>query len=277
MQRQIAAYVPSPPPKWIVAFARFGLLAKGIVYCLIGLLAFMAAFELNGRSESEADKQGVFKFVLKQPFGKVILLLIAIGLSLYSLWRLLQALKDTERKGENLKGLASRAGFLFSGVLYGGFAVAAFKMVAGLNQDSSGDSRETFARALLSQPLGQWLLGLVGLGVIGSGLKQVYKGFSERYKKDTETARLKHKTEAMLVRAGKIGYVARGIVWMVIGYFFIRAALDLNPSEAGGTSQVFQFLEGTFGSVLLGIVAIGLVCYGGFMFMRVKYQPIKTA
>jgi hypothetical protein len=275
--QNIAQYVPSPPPKWIISFARIGLFAKGVVYCLIGLLAFMAAFELNGSSESKADKQGVFQFVLEQPFGKVILIVIAAGLSFYCLWRLIQALKDTEHKGENVKGLGKRVGFLFSGVLYGGFAVAAFKMALGKENNNSHDGRETLARTLLEQPMGQWLLGLVGLGVIASGFYQIYKGLSNKYKKDTAGAPLKHETEVMLVRAGKVGYVARGIVWILIGYFFIRSAMDFNPEEAGGTGQAFQFVEGTFGSVLLGAIALGLICYGGYMFMRARYQPISTS
>src|SRR5688572_13311195 len=274
--QNIANYVPSPPPKWIVAFARVGLFAKGIVYCLIGLIAFMAAFELNGSSESEADKKGVFQFVLEQPFGKVLLIIIGVGLGFYCLWRFVQAFKDTEHKGDNAKGLGKRIGFLFSGVLYGGFAVAAFKMALGKGTNS-GDERETLARTLLEQPMGQWLLGLVGAVVIASGLYQIYKGISNKYKKDTAGAPLKHETEVMVVRAGKVGYIARGIVWILIGYFFIRAAMHFNPEEAGGTGQAFQFVEGVFGSVLLGAIALGLICYGGYMFIRARYQPISTS
>ncbi|KAA9331115.1 DUF1206 domain-containing protein [Adhaeribacter soli] len=275
--KNITAAMPSPPPKWVERFARIGLLANGLVYCLVGLLAFMAAFGLRKGSQENADREGVFKFVLEQPFGKVLLLLIALGLAFYSLWRLIQALKDTEQRGENLKGLGRRAGYLFSGVMYGGFAIAAFRLALGSGGSGKGDQRETLAQKVLEQPMGQWLLILIGLGVIGSGLYQIYRGVSNKYKKKVAGSNLKHETEEMMVRAGKAGYVARGIVWGLIGYFFIQAALHFNPSEAGGTGQAFRFLESSFGSILLGAVAVGLICYGAFMFMRAKYQPIKTA
>ena len=81
-----------------------------------------------------------------------------------------------------------------------------------------------------------------------------------------------------MIRAGKFGYVARGIVWIIIGYLFMQAALHSNPQEAGGTGSAFQFLEeASYGPFLLGAVAIGLFCYGVFMFMRAKYQPIRTS
>jgi hypothetical protein len=275
--KNISEYVPAPAPKWVERFARIGLIANGLVYCLVGLLAFMAAFHLKGNDAEDADQQGVFQFVMEQPFGKGLLLVIGLGLVSYSLWRIIQALKDTEHKGDGAKGLARRSGYLFSAVIYGGLAAAAFKMVMGYRESGKSDQRETVARTVLEQPLGKWILILIGLGVIASGLYQIYRGLSDKYKKDVGSAHLKHEAEVLLIRAGKIGYAARGIVWSLIGYFFILAAMHLNPSEAGGTGQAFQFLGGSFGSLLLAAVAIGLICYGGFMFMRAKYQPIQTA
>lgn len=275
--KNISEYVPGPTPKWVERFARIGLIANGLVYCLVGLLAFMAAFHLKGNTSANADQQGVFQFVLEQPFGKGLLLLIALGLICYCLWRITQALKDTEHKGDNVKGLARRSGYLFSAVVYGGLAVAAFKLVIGSGRTGKSDKRETLARTILEQPLGKWILVLIGIGVIASGLYQIYRGLSDKYKKDVASVHLKHETETILIRAGKLGYVARGIVWGLIGYFFIMAAIHLNPTEAGGTGQAFRFLEGTFGTLLLAAVAVGLICYGGFMFMRAKYQPIQTA
>ena len=80
-----------------------------------------------------------------------------------------------------------------------------------------------------------------------------------------------------MIRAGKFGYMARGVVWLLIGYLFLKAAKNANPEEAGGTGSAFQFLEeASYGSFLLGAVALGLLCYGVFMFMRARYQPIST-
>ncbi|MCC9168248.1 DUF1206 domain-containing protein [Pontibacter harenae] len=271
----ISQHVPSPPPQWVKNFARFGLTAKGVVYCLVGALAFMAAFEIGNESTNDANKNGAFRFIISQPYGIALLALVAVGLACYAIWRFIQAIKDTTHKGSDTKGIGRRIGYAFSGAVYGTLAFYAAKMVLG-NSTSGGsgdDSRQTFARELLKQPFGQWLVGIVAVGTIIMGLYQLYRAFSEKYRKQVKSAGLENDAEEMLMKAGKIGYVARGIVWMVIGYLFLQAALQANPNEAGGSSSAFQFLENSsYGSYILGAVALGLICYGVFMFLQAKYQ-----
>jgi hypothetical protein len=276
----ISIHAPSPPPKWVVRFAKVGLIAKGIVYCLIGVLAFMAAFELGGSSSQSSGRTGVFRLILEQPFGQVLLALIAVGLACYAIWRIIQALNDTESKGSDAKGIATRIGYFFSGLVYGALAYSAAKLVLGSGGSGGGgnDTRQSFAREVLQQPYGQWLVGAVAVGTIALGVYQIYRGLSDKYKKQVRNAGLTGDTESMMIKAGKVGYVARGIVWIIIGYLLLQAALQANASKAGGSSSAFQWLENSaYGSILLGAVALGLICYGGFMFMRAKYQPIYTS
>ena len=270
----IAAHVPTPPPQWIKTFAKVGLTAKGVVYCLVGALAFMAAFELGGNGEKNSGKTGVFHFVLEASYGQILLALIAMGLLCYTIWRFIEAIKDTQNKGNDAKGIAVRLRYAFSGLVYGALAYYAIKLLTG-NGGSGGDSRQTLVRELLQQPFGQWLVGLLALGTAIAGLHQIYLAVSEKYKKKVQKAGLKHETETLLIRAGKAGYIARGIVWVIIGWLFLKAAMSSDPQQAGGSSSAFQFLENSsYGSYLLGAVALGLICYGVFMFMRAKYQAI---
>ncbi|MBW7467236.1 DUF1206 domain-containing protein [Pontibacter aydingkolensis] len=273
--------MPSPPPKWVENFARVGLAAKGVVYCLVGILAFMAAFELGRNSSTQdAGKQGVFQFILEQPFGKWLLGIVAIGLVCYTIWRIIQAVQDTENKGNDAKAVAVRIRYLFSGLVYGALAYLAAKMVLGQRSGngSGSDSRETLASELLQQPFGQWLVGILAVGTMAAGVYQIYYGISDKYKKKVQGAGLKHELEGKMVRMGKIGYIARGVVWLVIGFMFLKAAMSSNAQKAGGSSDAFRFLEdSSYGSFLLGAVAVGLVFYGIFMFMRAKYQPISTS
>lgn len=275
--KDVAAYVPSAPPAWVKRFAKIGLVTKGIVYCLIGVLAFMAAFDVSGSQTQDASKQGIIRKILEQPFGKILLGLVAIGLLFYAIWRIIEGVKDTENKGHKPKGIASRLGYVFSGFTYGALAFLAAKAALGKDQSQGqdGESQQTLVQKLLEQPFGQWLALLVGVGIVFLGFRQMYRGWSGSYRKRVQSTGLQHQTEALLIRAGKFGYLARGIVWLLIGYLFIKAALHANPQEAGGTSSAFQFLEGSaYGSWLLGAVAIGLICYGIFMFVRARYQPI---
>ncbi|QCR22197.1 DUF1206 domain-containing protein [Pontibacter sp. SGAir0037] len=272
----IATYVPSPPPHWVERFAKFGLTAKGIVYCLVGTIAFMAAFRINGNSTEDASRSSVFSFILQQPFGQVLLALIAVGLLCFALWRIIQAVKDTEQKGSDPMGIGRRISYAFSGIVYGSFAVLAAKMVMGSRGSDGGeDSRQTLARELLQQPFGQWLAGAVAIGTMIWGLSQIYRSFSGKYKKSVQRAHHTRTTENILLKTGKVGYLARGVVLNIIGYLFLKAALDANPQEAGNTTSAFRFLqESSYGSFLLGTVALGLICYGIFMFVRARYQAL---
>jgi hypothetical protein len=274
----ISSHIPTTQPQWVKRFAKLGLAAKGVVYCLVGILAFMAAFEIGGSSEKNVDKQGVFRFILDQPFGQILLALVGVGLVCYALWRLTQAFLDNEHKGTDAKGIGRRIGYAFSGLVYGSLAYGCLRMVLG-NQGSQGggNSRQTLVREALQKPFGQWLVGGIGLCIIGIGLYQIYRALSGKYLKNIQTSSIKTELKAMIIRSGKIGYVARGIVWGLIGYLFIKAAREANASEAGGSGTAFAFLEkASYGSYLLGAVALGLFCYGIFMFVRARYEVINT-
>jgi len=271
-------HLPHPRPQWTENFARFGMAAKGVVYCLVGALAFMAAFEINGNSTEGAGKQGVFQFILEQPFGKILLGIVALGLVCYTIWRFIQAFMDSEGKGMGAKGIGKRIGYAFSGFIYGGLAFYAAQLVLGKsNSSGGGDSRQTLASKLLEQPFGQWLVGIVAIGTIAMGLYQIYKAISGKFLKNVQTANIQANIKDMLMKAGKVGYIARGIVWGIIGFLFLKAAMNSNAQEAGGSTSAFQFLEdSSYGSILLGVIALGLVCYGIFMFVRARYEVINT-
>lgn len=269
-------HLPHPRPQWTENFARFGMAAKGVVYCLVGVLAFMAAFEINGNTASGAGKQGVFQFVLEQPFGKILLGIVALGLACYAIWRFIQAFMDSEQKGADAKGIGKRIGYAASGLIYGSLAFYAAQLVLGNGSNGGSDSRQTLAGKLLEQPFGQWLAGIVALGIMALGLYQIYKAITGKYLKNVRTASIRTDIKDMLIKAGKVGYIARGIVWGIIGFLFLKAALHSDAQKAGGSSSAFQFLEQSYGSVLLGAVALGLLCYGIFMFVRARYEVINT-
>ncbi|WP_036679467.1 DUF1206 domain-containing protein [Daejeonella oryzae] len=251
--------------------AQAGLTAKGIVYCLLGTLAFMAAFNINGRSAENTDKSGVFDFVYQQTGGKIMLAIIALGLISYTLWRIMQALGDTEKKGSDAKGLSSRARYLFSGLVYGSVAVAAIKVLLS-KPSGSGDDQQNLAQELLSKPFGQWMVGIGAAILLAVGVYQIWYGLSEKYKKHAQKASYSSNKEILLM-AGKIGYVARGVVWLVIAWLFFNAAIHSNSSEAGDTSEAFSFLENAaYGTYLLAAVGLGLICYGTFNFIRARYE-----
>ena len=259
-------------PHWITPVAQAGLIAKGIVYCLVGLMAFMAAFSLGGQSTKQADTTGALKFVEDLPAGKWLLMAVGIGLLCYALWRVVEAFTQNKYRDSNNKKVGNKLRLVLSAIGYLTLGIAAIRIATSSSQGSSGgNSNQETASDILSQPMGQWLLGLLALILAGVGVYQIYYAWSEKYKKHVSS--IPGSGSQILLKTGKVGYAARGIVWLIIAWMLLNAALHANASEAGDTSQAFGFLQdSSYGQLLLGVISAGFICYGVFCFIRARYE-----
>ena len=246
--------------------ARVGLIAKGVVYVALGALAFMAAFEFAGHNENEANRAGVFQW-LKETGGSWLLIVIAAGLVCYCIWRYVQAFTNFGG-GEKT---AKRLRYFFSGLAYTSVAFTAGQL--GLQSGKQGSNNEHWTSQLMSQPMGQILALIAALILAAIGIYQIWYSLSGNYRKHVQNI-MRSGNSTLLLRTGKIGYIARGIVWLILAYLLGRAAMNNNASEAGDTSKAFQLVEGTFGSYLLGAIGLGLLAYGIFNFVRAKYERL---
>jgi hypothetical protein len=270
-EEKAARFTRSARP-WIERLARFGYAAKGVVYVLIGSLAAYGAFK--GTGDSATDSRGALTQVVQQPFGRIMLGVVAAGLAGYALWRVVQALRDTEDKGTRWKGLAVRTGYACIGVVYAGLSFSCVSLIfghgAGKGSDETTKGWTAFA---LMFPLGQLLVGLVGLGVIGFGLWQCYKAFTAKFRRKWKRHEMSEHGRTLATRAGQVGLVARGIVFGIIGLFLIQAAWWARAEEARGLSGALRALEQRpYGPYVLGAVALGLVAYGLYMFVEARYR-----
>jgi hypothetical protein len=255
--------------KWVERFVRFGLISKGVVYCLIGVIAFLAAGDLT---REKASKREAFRFIYDQPYGQVLVAIIALGIFGFVVLRFFQSVKDIDNKGENTKGVFSRIGYAISGLVYLGLALYAAKLV--LEGRTGDDGSHTFiVSRLLSRGWGPWAIGIAGLGIIANGIYQIYKALSGAFMKRVMVIR--GELENLVKKAGVVGYFSRGIVLVIIGYLVLHAALTSNPNDAKGTEGAFAFIENTFGGVLMGVIALGLFGYGLFMFVKARFQRIE--
>jgi hypothetical protein len=201
---------------------------------------------------------------------------VAFGLIGYVLWRWVQALADTDRKGTKLKGILVRIGYFFSGLVYAGLAYTAAKIVFDVDEpDSTSETQELWIGRVLAVPFGRTLIILTGLSVIGFGLYQIYKGFKAKFRKRLKLGEMNETKDNWATWSGRIGYTARGVVFCIIGFFVIQAALHYNPDEAKGLDEALGGLaENYYGAWALGVVAIGLIAYGFYMLVEARYRKI---
>lgn len=253
---------------WVVILARCGYAAKGIVYLLIGVLALMAAMGPGGKT---TDSTGALHTLAAQPMGKIMLGLIGIGLCGYALWRFVQAGVDPENKGDDAKGIATRIGYALSGLSYSALALTAFNIVMGANGGSSRD----WTQSLMAAPFGRFLIGAVGLGFFGTALYAFYVAYSAKFRDKLKLSEMSATEETWVTRLGRAGYAARGVVFGIIGGFFVSAALQSNADKTGGIDKALQTLaQQPYGHWILGIVAVGVTSYGLYALAQARYRRI---
>ncbi len=250
----------------IKKIARTGYVSKGVVYALTGILAFGAASGLGGSSEG---KLGVLEFLQKQPFGKVLLGIMGIGLLCYAFWRLFQSIKDPENIGTDAKGMGKRIGFFFSGLVYLGLGGYSLYQIFKPSSGNSGGSKS----GMLPTEYLPYIFYAVAIGMAIKAIIQLvkaYKGdFLSKFHLDTMSNINTRKTIKWL---GYAGLTARGVVVGIVSYFFFKAADSAGTEEIKGTSEAFSFLRQSSGPWLVGLVAFGLICYGAYMFSKAKYR-----
>ena len=261
---------------WVETFARFGYIAKGVVYGLVGILAVQVAFGTGGET---TGAQGVLDTIAAQPFGKILLGLTALGLIGYVVWRFAEAFLDAENNGTDAEGLVKRIGYGVSGGTYGLLAYAAIRMVLGTGSSGGGSGgNQGWTAELMSQPFGQWLVGIVGAIIVGVGLYHFYKVYTAKFMTGYKAGEMSTTERIWAKRIGRFGLAARGITFGIIGGFVLQAALQAQPGEAEGLGAALDTLaRQPYGPWLLGIVALGFVAYGVYCFSRARYRHFRTA
>ncbi|KAA9333228.1 DUF1206 domain-containing protein [Hymenobacter busanensis] len=255
----------SAPERAFWLIARLGLVAQGVVYLLLGILAIMAAEGVR----TTADRDQALLTISRLPLGRWLLALLAVGLAGYVLWRFAQAAFNTENCSYDTVGICKRVFFACSALGYGWLAYYA-AWLALLAHVPEGESQRSLISRLMHQPYGPWLLGAVALGVIGVAMFQVYQAFSGTIASEVNGRRLAEYPWQLVYRIGQVGYVARGVVWGLLGYYLLLAAWHSNPREARDTDGAFDLL-GTMGPGVLLAVAAGFVAYGVYMLVRARY------
>ena len=253
----------------IIKVARAGHISKGVIYAITGFLAFSAAFGLGSSNGSEG-KLGVLKFLQDQSFGNIILGILGLGLLCYSFWRLYQSTVDPENIGDDEKGTAKRVGFFLSGLVYLGLAIYSFYLIFSAGSGGSGGGSE---KGLIPTEYLPYVFYTVAAGLAIKAIFQFVKAYKGDFLKKFKISEISDQKKVKTIKwFGYAGLISRGIVVGIVSYFIYRAADTASTQNIKGTSEAFQFLRESSGPWLMGLVALGLICYGAYMFAMAKYR-----
>ena len=267
IERQATASEAGP---WIGRLARLGMVCAGLLYIVVGFLAIELALGAGGKT---TDRTGALHEIAQESWGGVLLVILAIGFAGYALWRFTAAALGEKVETNDDFGWGKRLWYVARGIFYAFLCYTTVAILVGSSSGSQNEKQQT--EAVLDWPGGRWIVSAIGLGVLGYGLGSLYRGVTGKFKDDLRLEEMSPTTQRWVTRLGFVGYVARAVVFGLVGIFIVRAALEYDPDEAVGVDGALQKLaDQTFGPLLLGIVAAGLVAFGLFYFVRARYRKV---
>jgi hypothetical protein len=258
--------------RWLQWLARGGLVARGAMYLLIGVLAVQIAFGSGGK---QADTSGALRAVAVHPGGIVVLWLLAVGFAGLAIWRFAEVVYGQAGPGGRKAG--KRLGSLARAVLYAFICGSVVSFILGTGGKTSGNTQSKDATAtLMAHSGGRWLVALIGIGVGVGGVALAVYGIRRKFLKHLHMAQMSRSTAKVVKTLGVIGYLARGAVFCVAGGFLVDAAVSFSPQKAQGIDGSLLKLATTpLGPGLLVAVALGLAVFGVYSGCEARWRQVE--
>ncbi|HEV3232102.1 MAG TPA: DUF1206 domain-containing protein [Candidatus Dormibacteraeota bacterium] len=245
---------------WLERAARLGYVVRGLLYGAMGGLALSVA--LGGHART-TDQRGEILLLAGSPFAAALLAVVVVGLAAYALWGFVRAAYDPLGRGGGVTGIAARLGFAWSGVNYAALSVFAMGFLAGTAKGGESDSVRGLVNRALSQPAGAALVTAAGAIGVLAGLGQLVEAWRAGFSKDLTRNRMSRAERVAADVLGRFGFVARAVIFTMLGVFVLQAGLHDDDSQARGMGPAFQALAGEpMGHLILGVVALGFVALG---------------
>lgn len=217
--------------------------------------------------ESSGTNQAL-KFLKKQPFGQVLLMLLGVGLLFYSFWMFVQSVKDPEDLGNNRKAKLRRFGLFTTGLVYTFIAILAFYHV--FTYVAEGDSSSRYLNILGSSTVS---VIFIGVGIILAIqavvlIVGVFKGgLLDQFNLEG------HKYHRFIRFIGQFGFYSRAFIVAIIAYFFLRAGFYSGSHDIKGIQDAFSFLDqSVVGRILMVFTAVGFISYGAFYVLLTRFR-----
>jgi hypothetical protein len=237
---------------------------------LIGSLAFQIAFVDRAK---EADQQGAFQTLAQNGFGKAVLWLVILGFVGYGLWQASEAAWGHRTQRDDRKRTTSRIESAIKAVIYLILAVVAFRVVTGTSHGGQGGEQVT--AKVLQLPGGQLLVGLAGVVIVAAAVLLAWRGLRTKFEEHLDLSELGPGVRLAVIGLGKVGYIARGVVFSLVGILVVAAAVTFDPDKARGMDAALrQVAAQPYGPWLLSLMALGLMCFGAYSLAEARYRRL---
>ena len=243
---------------------------------MIGLIALDVARD-GGRGD-DASKAGALREISERPFGGALLVVLAVGLAGYAMWRATEAVWGKRDEEDEKKRSAKRLGSAARAVLYAAFCITTVRFILdGPSSGTQGDEQEqTMVTRALELPAGQFIVAGFGAAIIAGAIYIGYRGLSQKFNERLDTSEMGPVTGAAVDVLGTVGMIARSVVFTLAGYLLIRAAIDYDPDKASGLDGTLKTLaQATYGQAILVVTALGLICYGLYSWAEARYRQLE--
>lgn len=259
---------------WAQGLARVGFCARGVVYAVVGVIALRIAW--SGRGGNDASKEGALREISERPFSGVLLVVLAVGMAGYALWRATEAAWGHRDEPDEPKRTVKRVGSGAKALVYGALLASTLRfLVGGPDEAGRGEEERSWTAQAMDLPGGRVLVVVTAIAILGAGGYIAYRGLSQRFEKRLDTTEMGPLTGRAVDVVGTVGLAARGAVVSVAGFLLLRAALDHDPDEARGVDGTLKVIaRQAYGKALLTATAFGIIAYGLYSFAEARYRRL---
>ena len=216
------------------------------------------------------------KTVADEQFGRFLLGAIAVGLAGYAIWQFARAfLGGNLEGGEEDESIFKRIGYAGRGLFYGALFVSTLLIVLGADEGGDRKKEDKATAYVLDLPAGRYLVGALGLAFVAAGFANLYRGVTRKFREKLKLRKMSGFEDKAYSVIGVVGFVARGVVFGLIGLFLLKAAYEYDPKEAVGIDGALaELAQASYGPFLLGVTAAGLFAFGLYSFVEARYREV---
>ena len=250
--------------------ARAGFICYGVIHLLVAWVALQVAF---GNSSEEGDPSGALRTLASQPLGGALVILVVIGMVALAIWQAFAAAIG-ESGEQDKEAIAERVISGVRTIIYLWLAWTGVKVFRGASGSQASSQQQTTSD-MMNSTGGRWLVGLIGVVVVGVGIGLIWYGVTKRFERHLNTWQMSPTVRKSTRRLGVVGYVAKGVAYAIVGVLVVVAAVQYDPAKSRGLDGALKTLAGqSYGAWLLGLVAIGIAAFGIYCFFQARYRKV---